>query len=611
MSVLGFLGGYFKRYWWLILFAVASAGPFALATGALVVLIEPVFGDVLQANTQDIEQTSALLAGAGEKGSAVRSVAAEAYARLKEYWGVTEKTVVYFVPLLVIAVFTFRSLAAFLSSYTFQHIGLGVMTDIRNSLYRRILDQSSAFHAQHPSGELTSRIVNDIAVMQIAVSTRAVDLVQQSMTLIVLMVLLFQNNSSLAFVCAFGIPAVLYPIVRFGQGMGRTSHKSQEHMADLANLVGEGARGQRVVKAFGMEDFEQGRFTETTRKHLRVNRRAAMLSSLSSPVIETMSVVGMCGLLVYAGLQIRQGSMSASGFIGFLANLVWMYEPIRKLNKVNLVLQQSLAAVRRVKSLLDLPVEIADRPNAQVIPNVEADLTFENISFAYTEQVVLRGINLQIHKGEVIAFVGPSGAGKSTLVSLLPRFFDPDSGCVRIDGIDIRDFTLESLRSLIGLVTQETVLFNDSVKNNIAYGQKDVSLERIREASAAAYADEFVMRLPQEYDSVIGESGLHLSGGQRQRLAIARALLKDAPILILDEATSQLDSESEALVQKALMNLMSGRTTLVIAHRLATIQIADRIVVLDNGRIVEEGRHRELMAAGGIYKRLYDLQFQE
>ncbi|MCP4203012.1 MAG: ABC transporter ATP-binding protein [bacterium] len=611
MSVLGFLGGYFKRYWLWIIFAAATAGVFALATGALVVLIEPVFEEVLQTNAQDVEQVRDILEGAGEKTSAVRSAAAKAYEQLKDYWGVTEDTVVYFVPLLVIAVFLFRSVAAFVSSYLFQHIGLRVMTDIRNSLYRRILEQSSRFHAQHPSGELTSRIVNDIAVMQAAVSTRAVDLVQQSMTLVVLMVVLFQNNRSLALVCAIGIPAVLFPIVRFGQGMGRTSHKSQERVADLANLVGEGARGHRVVKAFGMEDFEQGRFAEATRRHLRVNLWASMLNSLSSPVIETMSVIGMCGLLVYAGLQIRQGAMSASGFIAFLFNLVWMYEPIRKLNKVNLVIQQSLAAVKRVKGLVELPLEIADRPNAQVIPNVEADIAFENISFAYTEQVVLRDVSLRIRKGEVVALVGPSGAGKSTLVNLLPRFFDPDSGCVRIDGIDIRDFTLESLRGLIGLVTQDTILFNDSVRNNIAYGQQDVSLERIREASAAAYADEFIMRLPQAYDTVIGESGLHLSGGQRQRLAIARALFKDAPILILDEATSQLDAESEALVQKALVNLMEGRTTMVIAHRLATVQIADRIVVLDNGRVVEQGQHNELMAGGGVYKRLYDLQFQE
>ncbi|MFQ5526807.1 MAG: ABC transporter ATP-binding protein, partial [Thermoanaerobaculia bacterium] len=502
-------------------------------------------------------------------------------------------------------------IVAFVSSYSFQHIGLGVTTDIRNSLYRRILDQSSRFHARHPSGELTSRIVNDIAMMQTAVSTRAVDLVQQSLTLLVLTVLLFLNNPSLAFVCAFGIPAVLVPIYRFGQGMRRTSYKSQERMADLANLVGEGARGHRVVKAFGMETFEYSRFWDATRRHLRVNLWASVLNSLSSPVIETMAVVGLCGLLVYAGLQIRDGVMSSSGFIGFLFNLIWMYEPIRKLNKVNLVIQQSLAAVRRVKSLIDLPNDIVDRPNAQVIPNVEADLTFESISFAYTDQVVLRDVDLRIHKGEVVALVGPSGAGKSTLVNLLPRFFDPDSGCVRIDGIDIRDFTLESLRGLIGLVTQDTVLFNDTVRNNIAYGQEDVEIERIREAAAAAYADEFIMRLPQGYDTVIGESGLHLSGGQRQRLAIARALYKDAPILILDEATSQLDTESESLVQKALVNLMEGRTTLVIAHRLSTVQIADRIVVLDGGRVVEEGGHPDLMAGGGIYKRLYDLQFQE
>ncbi len=611
MSVLGFLGSYFRRYWLWVLFAVAAAGLFAVATGALVVLIEPVFEEVLQTNPAEHEQTSGLVAAAGDKGNTVRSTVARLYQQVKDRLGVTEKSVVFFVPLLVIAVFTFRSLVAFISSYSFQHIGLGVTTDIRNSLYRRILEQSSRFHARHPSGELTSRIVNDIAMMQTAVSTRAVDLVQQSLTLLVLTVLLFLNNPSLAFVCAFGIPAVLFPIVRFGQGMRKTSYKSQERMADLANLVGEGARGHRVVKAFGMEDFEYRRFASATRRHLRVNLWASVLNSLSSPVIETMSVVGLSGLLVYAGLQIRSEVMSASGFIGFLFNLVWMYEPIRKLNKVNLVIQQSLAAVRRVKSLIDLPIEIADRPNAQVIPNVEADIAFESVSFAYTEQVVLKEVSLRIHKGEVVALVGPSGAGKSTLVNLLPRFFDPDSGCVRIDGIDIRDFTLESLRRLIGLVTQDTVLFNDTVRNNIAYGQETVALERIREAAAAAYADEFIMRLPQGYDTVIGESGLHLSGGQRQRLAIARALYKDAPILILDEATSQLDAESEALVQKALMNLMEGRTTLVIAHRLATVQIADRIAVLDAGRVVEEGKHRELLAGEGIYKRLYDLQFQE
>lgn len=609
MTLIGFLARYFRRYWLWILFAAAMAGLFALATGALVVLIEPVFQEVLLTDPGEYEETRNV--SAAGKDNAVRALVADLYRQLKTALGVTPETVVYFVPLLVITVFFFRSVVAFISSYSFQHIGLGVTTDIRNSLYRRILDQSSRFHAQHPSGELTSRIVNDIAMMQTAVSTRAVDLVQQSLTLLVLTVLLFLNNPSLAFVCAFGIPAVLVPIYRFGQGMRRTSHKSQERMADLANLVGEGARGHRVVKAFGMENFEYSRFRDATRRHLKVNLWASVLNSLSSPVIETLSVVGLCGLLVWAGLQIRDGVMSSSGFIGFLFNLVWMYEPIRKLNKVNLVIQQSLAAVRRVKGLIELPNDISDRPNAQVIPNVEADLTFESISFAYTDQVVLKDVDLRIHKGEVVALVGPSGAGKSTLVNLLPRFFDPDSGCVRIDGIDIRDFTLESLRSLIGLVTQDTVLFNDTVRNNIGYGQEDSDLAKIREAAAAAYADEFIMRLPQGYDTVIGESGLHLSGGQRQRLAIARALYKDAPILILDEATSQLDTESEALVQKALTNLMEGRTTLVIAHRLSTVQFADRIVVLDAGRVVEEGRHHELMARHGIYKRLYDLQFQD
>jgi subfamily B ATP-binding cassette protein MsbA len=315
-------------------------------------------------------------------------------------------------------------------------------------------------------------------------------------------------------------------------------------------------------------------------------------------------------LLVYAGYEIRQGALSAGLFVSFLANLFWMYDPIRKLNKVNLVLQQSLAATQRVRDLMDLPNEIAERPGARNLTAMEREVRFEAVSFAYSDRVVLHDVDLTLRRGEAVALVGPSGAGKSTLVSLLPRFFDPDSGSIRIDGIDIRDLTLKSLRSQIGLVTQETILFNDTVRANIAYGRSDLTIERIREAAAAAYADEFISELADGYETVVGEGGLRLSGGQRQRLAIARALVKNPPILVLDEATSQLDSASEALVQKALYNLMEGRTTLVIAHRLATVQKATRILVIDRGRIVEMGSHAELLARGGLYRRLYDLQFR-
>ena len=382
-------------------------------------------------------------------------------------------------------------------------------------------------------------------------------------------------------------------------------------MADLANLVGEGVRGHRVVKAFGMEEFEFERFRLATRRHLRVNLWAQMLSTLSSPVIESMGVLGVAALLVYAGLQIRAGNLSAPLFIAFLINLFWMYEPIRKLNKVNLVLQQSLAAAQRVYSMMLVPNEIQEAARPRSINAVEQKIEFDHVSFSYDEeQQVLHDVNLTIEKGEMVALVGPSGAGKSTLINLLPRFFDPNSGEVRIDRYDIRELSLESLRSLIGMVTQDTVLFDDTIRNNIGYGRADLPLERIREAAAAAYADEFIMEAPRGYDTLIGESGLRLSGGQRQRLAIARALVKNAPILILDEATSHLDSESEALVQKALYNLMAGRTTLVIAHRLSTVVKADRIIVMEEGRIVEEGSHEDLLRNGGTYRRLYDLQFQ-
>src|SRR6185503_9227600 len=455
-----------------------------------------------------------------------------------------------------------------------------------------------------------SRVVADLQVIQGAISTQLLDLIQQPLVLVVLLWFLTSIHLHLALLCLIAAPVMLFPIVRFGKGMRRTSHRIQERMADLASLVAEVVRGHRVVKAFGMEDFEYRRFHEASRRHLRSNLRAQMLSNASGPVVEVLAVLGASALLVYAGRTIRAGELTASDFVTFLTALLAMYEPIRKVNKVNLQLQQALAAGERVVRLIEIPIDVAEPVHPRPLAAVERGIAYEGVRFAYDREPVLLDLDLDIPAGEILALVGPSGAGKSTVVNLLPRFFDPDEGRIAIDGVDVRELSLATLRALIGIVTQETVLFNDTIRNNIAYGRGDLSLERVREAAAAAYADEFIMQLPNGYDSPIGESGLKLSGGQRQRLAIARALLKDAPILILDEATSQLDSESEALVQKALGNLMRGRTTLVIAHRLSTVMNADRIVVMDGGRIVDQGTHQELLERGGVYKRLYDLQFQ-
>ncbi|MES1242208.1 MAG: ABC transporter ATP-binding protein [Acidobacteriota bacterium] len=623
MSTSGFFLHYIRRYTGWAMLAAAGILVFAAATAATVALIKPIFGEVLLAGDQ---MPGALGAITNAPAPAVKKETGafdglkrrldvahqldRSYQSLKNRLGVGPDEVVYFVPLLFVLVFLLRSLADFASGYAFQHIGLGVTTDIRNDLYRSILGQSSRFHAEHTSGELVARVINDVALMQNAVSNRLLDLFQQSITLVFLLALLLSTHFRLAVIALVVAPVLVYPIVRFGKGMRRTSHRSQERMADLASLMTEGVRGHRVVKAFGMEEFEIGKFREATRRHLRVNLWAQMLANSSGPVVESLAVLGAAGLLIYAGRAIRSGELSAPELIQFLTTLLMMYDPIRKLNKVNLILQEALAAGQRVARLTAVPNDIVERPGAREIETVRERIAYERVSFSYEERPVLHGVNLNIRAGEIVALVGPSGAGKSTLVNLLPRFFDPDTGRVAIDGMDIRDLKLRSLRALIGIVTQDTVLFNDTIRNNIAYGRLDLPLERVREAAAAAYADEFIMQLPNGYDTVIGESGVRLSGGQRQRLAIARALLKNAPILILDEATSHLDTESESLVQKALSNLMQGRSTLVIAHRLSTVMRADRIVVVEGGQIVEEGSHDELMALGGTYRRLYDLQFR-
>jgi subfamily B ATP-binding cassette protein MsbA len=359
-----------------------------------------------------------------------------------------------------------------------------------------------------------------------------------------------------------------------------------------------------------MEGFERERFREATQRHLRANLQGQLIANISSPVIESLGVIGAGLFLAFAGRAIRSGSMDSATLVAFLFNLYMLYDPVRKLNKANLVVQQSLAAAQRLQHLMSQPIDIVDRPGARRLDDFHEAIRFSGVRFAYDHREVLRGIDLEVRRGELVAFVGPSGGGKTTLTSLLPRFFDVTGGSVAIDGVDVRDVKLASLRALVGLVTQETVLFNDTIRNNIAYGRADLPFERLRAAAEAALVDEFVRELPDGYDAVVGEGGLRLSGGQRQRLAIARALLKDAPILVLDEATSQLDTESEALVQRALGNLMRGRTTLVVAHRLSTVTRADRICVIEAGLVVEQGTHEQLLARDGTYRRLYELQFR-
>jgi subfamily B ATP-binding cassette protein MsbA len=493
--------------------------------------------------------------------------------------------------------------------YAIYRAGLAAVKDLRDNLMDRLLGQSARFYQKQPTAVLMSRVTNDIEQITVVISDRLSDVVQDSFTVVGVLIYVLSLNLRLALTVLVGAPLFLWPILHFTEKLRKRSHQSQERLGEMNAVVDEVLKGYRVVQSFGMEPFEAGRFRETTRRHFKANLKARKVLALNAPVVEVIGAAGVLGLLLYAHKLIGAGTMTAASFASFLVGLYSLYTPIKRLTRVNLALQGAVAAGERVFSAIDEPVAVHDSSGARELPRIRKGISFEGVSFAYEpEKPVLRGLDLAIPAGKAVALVGPSGAGKSTVAQLLPRFWDVQEGRITIDGTDIRDVTLSSLRGQLGLVTQETVLFNTTVAANIAYGQSAIDRERLLACARAAFADEFILEFPDGYDTVIGEAGARLSGGQRQRIAVARALYKDPPILILDEATSALDAESEAIVQRALENLMQGRTTLVIAHRLATVRNADTIVVMEDGRAVELGSHAELMAAAGAYARLANMQ---
>jgi len=514
------------------------------------------------------------------------------------------------VAIVVVGTTIIKGFAEFLGTYFINFVGQSVVKDLRNQLYRKIIEQSMAFFSRNPTGKLMSSVTSDIEKVQSAVSQVAADFLRESFTLIGLLVVLFYYDWRLALVSLLLVPLVVFPSRSIGRYIRICSRFSQDKMAELNHILQETFTGIRIVKAFGMELFEVTKFRAATRRLLKVNLRWVRANALSSPLMEVLGAVTIAGLLLYAHNEIVHHAKTAGDFVGFLYALIKMYEPIKRLTGVNNAFQQAIGASEKVFDYLDVHSELTDKPDAVILPQFEREIVFDNVDFAYeADQPVLQGVNLRIRRGEVVAVVGSSGAGKSTLANLIPRFFDPTSGRLLVDGHDLRDVTLASLRAQIGIVTQETILFNDTAFNNIAYGRASERRSAVEDAARAALAHDFISAMPDGYDTLIGERGQRLSGGQRQRIAIARAILKNPPMLILDEATSELDTESELLVQRALQNLMEGRTVLVIAHRLSTVRRADRILVVDDGRISEEGTHQDLIAQGGIYQRLHDLQF--
>jgi subfamily B ATP-binding cassette protein MsbA len=568
---------YTRRYKGRFLLAFAAMLLYAAASAAVAYLIKPIIDEGLQPDRGDAMPVENLAFWSGA----------------------------------ILAAYLAKGLGAYFSAYLMTDIGQRVVRDLRDQLFGHILNQSAAFFSRRSTGQLMSRITNDVSQVQQAVSETMGDLLREGLALLGYAVLLFYWDAKLALVCITGAPVVVYPLVRLGQRVRRSTRRSQEELEHLSHIAVEAFTGHRIVKAFGAEGHEARRFQRASTMLYRTNLKITSTVAMLPPLMEFLGGVAVVGLILYGSSRIGAGETTQGSFLGFIFAAFMMYTPIKKLSRVNANLQQAMAASERIFHMLDSHTEVKERADARALPALRATVEFRNVAFAYddAESAILRDVSFTVAAGQMVAIVGLSGAGKTTLVNLIPRFYDVTGGAVLIDGVDVREVTLRSLRAQVGIVTQETVLFDETIAVNIAYGSPNATEQDIEAAARAAHAHEFILEQPLGYQTRIGERGQKLSGGQRQRIAIARALLKNSPILILDEATSALDAESEQLVQDALANLMRNRTAFVIAHRLSTVRRADMIVALERGRVAEIGRHDELLAnPDSVYAKLYALQ---